>query len=88
MTLKKMRELKNLSEEKNLPLPVSVRVFHTDQFNWETFMNSTFYPLVDAFVEEINEAFEQLQFRVNFTIFDPITFQKAKEELKKMAKRN
>ena len=45
-------------------------------------MNATFYPFVDAFIEEINEAFEQLQFWVNFIIFDPRKLPKAKEELK------
>ena len=45
-------------------------------------MNATFHPFVDAFIEGINESFEQLQFRVNFTIFDPRKLPKAKEELK------
>ena len=82
MTLKKLRELKNLAEEEILSLPVSARVRRTNQFNWESFMNETFHPCVAAFIEEIKEAFEQLQFRVNFTIFDPRKLLKAKEELK------
>ena len=59
-TLKKLRELKNLAEEEILSLPVLARVCYTDQFNLEWFMNATFDPFVDAFIEEINEAFEQL----------------------------
>ena len=82
LTLKKLRELKNLAEEEILSLPVSARVRRTNQFNWESFMNETFHPCVAAFIEEIKEAFEQLQFRVNFTIFDPRKLLKAKEELK------
>ena len=46
-------------------------------------MNATFHPFVGAFIAEINEAFEQLQFWVNFTIFDPRKLPKAKEELKR-----
>ena len=45
-------------------------------------MNAIFHPFVDAFIEEINEDFEQLQFWVNFTNFDPRKIPKAKEELK------
>ena len=45
-------------------------------------MNATFDPFVDAFIEEINEAFEQLQFWVNFIIFDQRKLPRAKEELK------
>ena len=45
-------------------------------------MNATFDPFVDAFIEEINEAFEQLQFWLNFIIFDPRKLPRAKEELK------
>ena len=61
---------------------VSAKVRHTDQFNWESFMNAIFHPFVDAFIEEINEAFEQFQFWVNFSILDPRKLPKAKEELK------
>ena len=52
--IKKFTELKNLAKEKILPLPISGRVRHTNQFNWESFMNATFHRFVDAFIEEIN----------------------------------
>ena len=32
-------------------------------------------------MQVINKAFKQLQFSVNFTIFDPVKLWKAKEEL-------
>ena len=83
MTLKKLRELKNIAEEEILSLPVLARLCHTDQFNWESFINVTFDPFVDAFIEEMNEAFEQFQFWENFTIFDLRKLPKAKEELKR-----
>ena len=46
-------------------------------------MNATFDPFIDAFIEEMNEAFEQFQFWVNFTIFDQRKLPKAKEGLKR-----
>ena len=89
MTLKKFTELKNFAEEEILSLTVSAKVLHhTDQFDWESFMNAAYHPFVDAFIEEINEAFEQLQFWVNFTIFDPRKLPKAKEKLKMYDMRN
>ena len=45
-------------------------------------MNAIFHPFVDAFIDEINEAFEQLQFWVKLTIFDPRKLPKAKKILK------
>ena len=45
-------------------------------------MNAILLPFIDAFIEEINEAFEQFQFWVNFSIPDPRKLPKAKEELK------
>ena len=45
-------------------------------------MNAIFHPFVDAFVDEINEAFEELQFWVKLTIFDPRKLPKAKKILK------
>ena len=83
MTIKKLRELKNIVQEEILSLPVLARICHTDQFNWESFMNATFDPFIDAFIEEMNEAFEQFQFWVNFTIFDQRKLPKAKEGLKR-----
>ena len=53
-----------------------MRVQHTRQINWESFINATFHLFVDAFIEEINE------------VFDPRKVPKAKEELKTMAMRN
>ena len=45
-------------------------------------MNAIFHSFVDAFIEEINEAFGQFQFWINFSILDPRKLPKAKEELK------
>ena len=53
LTLQKFIELKNLAEEETLSLPISVRACHSDQFNWESFINAAFYPFVDAFIEEM-----------------------------------
>ena len=52
LILKKLKELKNLAEEEILFLLVSARVHPTNQFNWGSFMNATFHPFVDAFIEE------------------------------------
>ena len=45
-------------------------------------MNATFHPFLDALIKEINEAFKQIQFWVNFTITDTTKLPKAKEHLK------
>ena len=59
-----------------------MRVHHTDQLNWELFMNGTCNTFADAFIKEVNEVFEQLQLWVNFAIFDLRKLPKAKAELK------
>ena len=81
MTCEKFEELRNSAEEEILTLPVTARVRSADNFCWESFMTKTFYPFIDRFIEEIKDAFSQLEFWVNFEIFDPRKLPSLKENL-------
>ena len=62
--------MENTAKEEILNLPVASRLREIE-FSWGGFESNVFYPFVDGFIVEIEEAFMQLEFWANLSIFDP-----------------
>ena len=74
-------EMKNVAEEEIVNLPVASRLRESVVFDWSTFESKIFFPFVDEFILEIQEAFKQLEFWVKFSIFDPRNLPDTKVQL-------
>ena len=59
------------AEEQMLSLPPSANLQNSDKFSFEKFHNETYPCFIMQFIEEIKEAFIQLDFWLAFSIFDP-----------------
>ena len=73
--------MKNVAEEEIVNLPVASRLRESVVFDWSTFESKIFFPFVDEFILEIQEAFKQLEFWVKFSIFDPRNLPDTKVQL-------
>ena len=70
------------AREQMLSLPPSSRLRSADEnFEWERFAADVFQRFVLAFIEELDNAFGQLEFWMSFAIFDPRKLPERKEEI-------
>lgn len=58
------------AKDQALNLPSSARLRSAQNFEWENFSEEVYSQFVSRFVEEIDNAFEQLEFWMAFEIFD------------------
>ena len=59
--------MKNVAEEEIVNLPVASCLRESVVFDWSTLESKIFFPFVDEFIFEIQEAFKQLEFWVKFS---------------------
>jgi len=64
-------KLKSLAAEQTSSLPPSANLRKSTTFTWEDFEEKTYINFFKRFLLEIDSAFEQLQFWLNFIILDP-----------------
>ena len=70
-SLSKYDQLKKIADEEITSLPISARLrTGSANFSFNNFQVQTYYPFVDSFIEEINEAFKQLDFWYRLRILD------------------
>ena len=77
----KFNKLKSSADEEILSLLPMAGLQNSDTFDWQTFKSETICNFVERFIEEITEAFEQLQSWIKFKIFDPQKLPKPKDQL-------
>ena len=80
---KKFNELKTLANDEVLNMPPSANLCNTNQFDFDSFIQSTYMLFSERFTEEITEAFEQLDFWLSFVIFNPRKFPRDEEDFTK-----
>ena len=68
-------------QQQTLSLPPSARLWCADtSFGWEH-VTDVFKKLLSAFIEQLDVAFEQIEFWMAFDIFDPCKLPEKKEDL-------
>ena len=70
-TDEKFSYLQEIAAEETLSLPPSSNLRNACKFSFERFRDKTFPSFINRFIEEIKEAFKQLDFWLSFCIFDP-----------------
>ena len=69
-------------QQQTLSLPPSARLWCADtSFGWEHYVTDVFKKLLSAFIEQLDVAFEQIEFWMAFDIFDPRKLPEKKEDL-------
>ena len=71
---KKFLEMQMTAEEEMLSLPPSANLRNSVKFSFEKFRSETYPRFITRFIEEIKEAFTQLDFWLAFSVFDPRKF--------------
>ena len=70
------------AQQQTLSLPPSVRLGSADtSFRWEHYVTDVFEKLLSGFIEQLDVAFEQVEFWMAFGIFDPRKLPEKKEDL-------
>ena len=70
------------AQQQTLSLPPSVRLWSADtSFRWEHYVTDVFKKLLSGFIEQLDVAFEQVEFWMAFGIFDPRKLPEKKEDL-------
>ena len=60
-----------MAEEETMSLPPSANSRNLLQFSFNKFLTETYSPFVTRFIEEVKDAFKQLDFWLSFTVLDP-----------------
>ena len=68
---KKFNKLKTLANDEALNMPPSANLRNANQFDFDSFIQSTYILFIEGLTKEITEAFEQLDFWLSFVISDP-----------------
>ena len=70
------------AQQQTLSLPPSTRLRSADaRFGWEHYVTDVFEKFLSAFIVQLDDAFEQLEFWLAFYILDPCKLPEKKEDL-------
>ena len=72
-TLKKFEKMISDAQTEILSSPLSLRLCgkNSSSFSFAEFEKNVYLPFIESFIAELKEAFQELDFWLNFVIFDP-----------------
>ena len=70
----KIKSLKQIAADQTSSLPPSANLQKNVLFKWDEFKENVYLKFISSFQSEIESAFNQLQFGLNFTVLDPRKF--------------
>ena len=78
----KFDDMVHKAQQQKLSLPQSARLQSADtSFGWECYVTNVFEKFLSAFIVQLDDAFEQLEFWMAFHILDPHKLPEKKEDL-------
>ena len=78
----KFDDMVHKAQQQKLSLPQSARLRSADtSFGWECYVTNVFEKFLSAFIVQLDDAFEQLEFWMAFHILDPHKLPEKKEDL-------